>query len=216
MPCSVTSPLFEPYQGMQIEHYTDQGEDCLLHPFATPTLYMTSAYCLAWETLHDILWVDADGVHIQKKGSDGQAVICEGVLLDPFESYDYEHLLFVGECIRVVEKTEAGYIVHLDHVELKVVPCEAGAVPLSPCHVPNRKDLPLYGLERYVTRQCPCGAKGMLFMDHVDDYVMSCPRCHFYTEAYVYLMDAIAAWNRGEPLSKIDEWCDSAETIDLF
>ena len=58
--------------------------------------------------------------------------------------------------------------------------------------------LPLVTRNNLFLRRCSCGGRGEALLDHVEDYVVRCKRCHRSTRVAQSFARAVADWNDGE------------------
>lgn len=175
--------------------------------------HVTEGYYILLETESYMISIGVDGV---TKITKAVFVQKESVWMRPGIEYeDGERFvsalstLFCGERLLRVQKAEGNYVASFDDFSLLVVPYSPKGLPWNI----DRHDsgcAPLLGFDRHLIRKCECGGEGQVLLDHVNDYVVRCKRCHKSTWANMVLQDAIDDWNSGDTPCEVDVFEDNA------
>ena len=183
-------PILKTYRMCDNRHDPDLWEEpdygcCPMAYHALP------GYWLVLRTKHSFITVGKDGVRINSTMKeligDDRTIWNEMILSEK----ELEELVFPGEHIQSVEKTENGWHVRFDHFEMVVVPHEEGD-GFDGSRYPV--DKPFYGLDHLIN-PCPCGGKPLFIMDDRGDFSVECVACHRSTQADYDIKRVLTEWN---------------------
>ena len=157
--------------------------------------YVTEGYWLVFQTEHHYISLGADGVRMYDSRKEAEKPDLE--MQEDAEwgfpgDLTVETLVFSGEHIRSVTRTDSGWEVEFDHLKYQVVPCTGDDYPWDA----DIRYIPYQGVSHHL-KKCECGGEAELMVDHVGDHFIRCSRCHRSTDSSYILSHIVADWNEG-------------------